>query len=61
MEKNYFYINKNSISKELCKTIIDMFDSDNTKYEGVTHGGLNKNIKDTNCCKISNYFKIVNG
>jgi Rps23 Pro-64 3,4-dihydroxylase Tpa1-like proline 4-hydroxylase len=54
MEKNYFYINHNSISKELCKTIIDMFDSDNNKYEGVTFGGLNKNIKDTQDLVIPN-------
>jgi hypothetical protein len=47
MENNYFYINRNSISKELCKTIIEMFDSDKNKYEGVTFGGLNKNVKDT--------------
>jgi len=47
MEDKYFYINSTSISKELCKTIINIFDSDNKKYEGVTFGGLNKNIKDT--------------
>ena len=54
MENNYFYINANSISKELCKKIIDMFDSDENKYEGVTFGGLNKNIKDTNDLMIPN-------
>jgi len=47
MENNYFYINRNSISRELCKTIIEMFDTDKNKYEGVTFGGLNKNVKDT--------------
>jgi hypothetical protein len=54
MENNYFYINPNSISKELCKTIINMFDVDNNKYEGVTYGGLNKNIKDTQDLVIPN-------
>jgi len=54
MENNYFYINKNSISKELCKTIINMFDSDKNKYEGVTFGGLNKDIKDTQDFVIPN-------
>jgi Rps23 Pro-64 3,4-dihydroxylase Tpa1-like proline 4-hydroxylase len=54
MENNYFYINPNSISRELCKKIIDMFDSDNNKYEGVTSGGLNKNIKDTQDLVIPN-------
>jgi hypothetical protein len=54
MENNYFYINPNSISRELCKKIIDMFDSDNNKYEGITYGGLNKNIKDTQDLVIPN-------
>ena len=54
MENNYFYINKNSISKELCKTIITMFDSDKNKYEGLTLGGLNKNVKDTQDLIIPN-------
>jgi Rps23 Pro-64 3,4-dihydroxylase Tpa1-like proline 4-hydroxylase len=54
MESNYFYINRNSISKELCKTIINMFDSDKNKYEGVTFQGLNKNIKDTEDLVIPN-------
>jgi len=54
MEQIYFYINPNSISLELCKTIINMFDSDKNKYEGVTFGGLNKNIKDTQDFVIPN-------
>jgi len=54
MESNYFYINQSSISQELCKTIINIFDSDNRKYEGVTFGGLNKNIKDTQDLIIPN-------
>ena len=45
--ENYFYINKNSISKELCNDIINMFEEDSNKYEGRTAGGLNKDIKDT--------------
>ena len=54
MENNYFYINHNSISREMCKTIRDMFDVDNNKYEGITYGGLNKNIKDTQDLVIPN-------
>lgn len=46
--ENYFYINKNSLSKEICVDIINLFESEKTgKYEGVTASGLNKNIKDT--------------
>jgi hypothetical protein len=54
MENKYFYLNNNSISPELCKTIITMFDLDNNKYEGVTFGGLNKNVKDTQDLMIPN-------
>jgi hypothetical protein len=45
--KNYIYKNNNSISPELCEDIIKMFEEENNKYEGVTFGGLDKNIKDT--------------
>jgi Rps23 Pro-64 3,4-dihydroxylase Tpa1-like proline 4-hydroxylase len=54
MEDKYFYINNDSISRELCKTIINMFDLDKNKYEGVTHGGLNKDVKDTQDLMIPN-------
>jgi hypothetical protein len=54
MENNYFYVNQNSISKELCKKIITMFDADKNKYPGVTMGGLAKNIKDTQDLIIPN-------
>jgi len=46
--ENYFYINKNSLSKEICKDIINYFENEETcKYEGNTGGGLRKDIKDT--------------
>jgi Rps23 Pro-64 3,4-dihydroxylase Tpa1-like proline 4-hydroxylase len=54
IEPNYFYINQTSISQELCKIIINMFDSDKNKYEGLTFGGLNKNVKDTQDLVIPN-------
>jgi len=41
------YQNNNSISNELCLDLIKMFEEENNKYEGVTRGGLDKNIKDT--------------
>ncbi len=43
----YIYSNNNSISKELCADIIDLFENEDNKYEGVTMSGLDKNIKDT--------------
>ncbi len=45
---NYVYVNKLSISKELCDDIILMFENEtNGKYEGVTGGGLIKKVKKT--------------
>ena len=41
------YINDNSLSSELCRDIIKMFEEETGKYEGVTFKGLDKNIKDT--------------
>jgi hypothetical protein len=44
----YIYENHNSISKKNCQKIIDLFENEiNTKYEGVTQAGLNKQIKNT--------------
>lgn len=46
--ENYFYINKNSLSIELCKEMIKLFETEQfDKYEGVVAGGLNKDVKDT--------------
>ena len=45
--ENYIYINNSSLSPELCKDLIKMFEEETEKYEGVTFGGLNKDIKDT--------------
>jgi hypothetical protein len=42
----YYYINKNAISKETCKGIIDLFES-LPQYKGVTTGGLNTDTKRT--------------
>ena len=55
--ENYFYINNNSLSKELCNEIINLFENENEKtgkYEGVTAAGLNKKIKDTSDFIIPN-------
>jgi hypothetical protein len=44
----YVYINKNSLTKEFCLDIINLFENeDNGKYDGITYSGLNKKIKDT--------------
>ena len=44
---NYLYINNQSICKHLCNDIIDLFEEQSGKYEGLVASGLNKNIKDT--------------
>jgi hypothetical protein len=46
MEK-YIYINKKSLSSEVCRDLIELFENEERKYDGVTHGGMQKNIKDT--------------
>ena len=44
---NFIYENNNSISPELCEEIISLFEKSQNKYDGLTLGGVNKNIKDT--------------
>lgn len=44
---NFIYINKNSLSCELCNEIISIFDKSNS-FPGSTAGGVNKQVKDTN-------------
>jgi hypothetical protein len=44
---NYIYINNNCICKNLCDEIINMFEKETNKYEGITQRGLDKNVKDT--------------
>jgi hypothetical protein len=48
METNkYIYINENSISRELCEDIINLFELEEDKYIGKTRNGVDKDIKDT--------------
>ena len=42
----YYYIDKNALSKETCKGIIDLFES-LPQHKGVTGGGLNTDMKRT--------------
>jgi hypothetical protein len=46
MEK-YIYKNENSLSIELCDDLINMFEEETEKYEGITLNGIDKNVKDT--------------
>ena len=48
MENNkYIYTNINSLSRELCEDIINLFEIEEGRYAGVTFNGVDKNIKDT--------------
>ena len=42
----YYYIDKNALSKETCKGIIDLFES-LPQHKGITGGGLNMDMKRT--------------
>jgi hypothetical protein len=45
--KNYIIQYKNSLSENLCDKILDKFNSTENKSDGVTIGGLNKEVKNT--------------
>ena len=47
MIMDYIYQNNNSLCSELCKEIIEIFENDKNKHDGLTIGGINKKVKDT--------------
>ena len=50
MEDSYIYINNNSLSKELCDDIIEIYDNSDKKRQSKTIGGLNTDtLKATSC------------
>ncbi len=57
---NLIYTNNNSLSKDLCKDLIKIFEKDSIYYgyEGITAGGMNKNIKDTTDLVFTNHTHI---
>jgi len=44
---SYIYINKDSLSSDLCDIIIKKYDESKNKYKGVTGSGVHIDIKDT--------------
>ena len=52
----FLYIKKNSISRELCNDMINLFEQEDDRYEGVVGNNsiVNKNVKDTTDFVISN-------
>ena len=49
INNNYIYENKCSLSSDFCLNLINLFEDDSNKYkyQGLTLGGLNKQVKDT--------------
>jgi len=59
---DYIYQNNNSLCSELCKEIIEIFENDKNKHDGLTIGGINKKVKDTmdlNIYKTDNKWSEV--
>lgn len=50
---NFIQIYENALDPEFCDQVIKKFNIDGRRYEGVTGGGLNKNVKDTTDLAIS--------
>ena len=44
---NLIYENNNSVCPELCEEIINLFEKNKNKRDGLTLGGVNKKVKDT--------------
>jgi Rps23 Pro-64 3,4-dihydroxylase Tpa1-like proline 4-hydroxylase len=53
-EYEYIEIYKNVLTKELCDTIIQMFQNEPNKHDGSTSGGIDKNIKNTTDFHLQN-------
>lgn len=54
----YLEIYESVLSKELCKEIIDKFELQTNKYDGITFSGLNKTVKNTTDFHL---IKQING
>lgn len=44
---NFIYENDNSLCEELCNDIIELYENEDGKYDGLTGGGVQKKIKNT--------------
>jgi hypothetical protein len=50
----YIYINKHSLSPELCKDIIEIYEKTQNKHRATTLGGLNEDVFKAIQCGIEN-------
>ena len=53
MKEKFIYENEGALCSEICEEIINLFESSHEKYDGVTIGGVDKNMKDTTDLVIS--------
>jgi hypothetical protein len=47
MINTFVYLNPNSLSREICEKIINLYEEDTEKFDGRTFSGVNKKVKDT--------------
>ena len=53
----YIYVEKNVLTKHRCKSIINRFNKDNRRHQGVTAGGLLENIKQSTDLNITDHIQ----
>jgi len=62
--ESFIFFNKKSICDDLCDEIINLFNNESNKFEGLTLGGIQKDVKDTTDFIIPNncekWYKIHN-
>lgn len=51
----FIYIEKNSLSEDFCKRLIELFNKDEDRYQGITRNGVNLKTKNTTDLKINRY------
>jgi len=51
----FIYIEKNSLSENLCKRLIELFNKDEDRYQGITLDGVKLETKNTIDLKINRY------
>ena len=52
---NYIYQYPKSLSSDFCDEIINAYENETNKYEGVTRSGMNKSIKDTTDFRLNHF------
>ena len=53
----YIYVEKNVLTKHRCKSMINKFNKDNRRHQGVTAGGLSEHIKQSTDLNITDHIQ----